>query len=45
MLRVRGKKKLLLRDFKIEPISKGLGAVQIRNDFDLIYDIILRRSS
>ena len=45
VLRVSGKKKLLLRDFKIEPISKGLGAVQVRNDFDLIYDIILRRSS
>jgi polyisoprenoid-binding protein YceI len=44
-LRVRGKKKLLLRDFKIEPISKAFGAVQVRNDFDLIYDIVLRRSS
>ena len=45
VLRVRGKKKLLLRDFRIEPISKGFGAVQVRNDFDLIYDIVLRRSS
>lgn len=45
VLRVHGKKKLLLRDFKIEPISKGFGAVQVRNEFDLIYDIVLRRSS
>ena len=45
VLRARGKKKLLLRDFKIEPISKAFGTVQVRNDFDLIYDIVLRRSS
>lgn len=41
-LRVRGEKKLLLRDFKIEPIRKAMGTVQVRDDFSLSYDIVLR---
>lgn len=42
-LRVQGKKDLLLRDFKIEPIRKGLGAVKVRNQFEVDYDIVLHR--
>jgi len=42
-LRVWGKKDLRLRDFKIEPIRKALGAVKVGNEFELVYDITLRR--
>ncbi len=40
-LGVQGRKVLLLRDFGIQPIRKGLGAIQVRNDFELTYDITL----
>lgn len=40
-LRVRGRKVLLLKDFNIQPIRKGLGAIQVRNDFELTYDMTL----
>lgn len=40
-LRVQGKKPLLLRDFKIEPIRKALGSVQVRNEFEVVYDLTL----
>jgi polyisoprenoid-binding protein YceI len=42
-LHVTGKKSLRLRDFNIEPINRGLGAVKVRNDFEVDYDIALRR--
>ncbi len=41
-LRVQGERKLMLRDFGIEPIRIGLGAVKVRNEFELTYDIALR---
>lgn len=44
-LRVRGKKSLRLRDFNIQPISRGWGAVKVRNEFEVVYDIALRRVS
>jgi polyisoprenoid-binding protein YceI len=42
-LRVRGKKDLRLRDFNIQPISRGLGAVKVKNEFEVTYDITLVR--
>jgi polyisoprenoid-binding protein YceI len=41
---VKGKMQLRLRDFGIEPISKGLGTVKVKNEFDVVYDIKLRRA-
>jgi hypothetical protein len=32
-----------LRDFGIEPISKGLGTVKVKNEFEVVYDIHLHR--
>ncbi len=43
-LRVSGKKELLLRDFDIVPIRKFLGTIRVRNEFELVYDITLRRT-
>ena len=40
-LRVQGKKMLRLRDFGIEPISRGLGAVRVKNEFEITYDVDL----
>jgi polyisoprenoid-binding protein YceI len=42
-LRVQGKKTLKLRDFGIEPIRLGMGTVKVRNEFDLVYDLVLER--
>ena len=42
-MRVWGKKELLLRDFNIQPIRKALGTIQVRNEFELVYDIALER--
>ncbi len=44
-LRVTGKKTLRLRDFGIEPISRGLGAVKVRNEFEVVYDIALEHEA
>jgi polyisoprenoid-binding protein YceI len=44
-LNVKGQVKLRLRDFQIEPISKGLGAVKVKNEFEVVYTIQLRRES
>lgn len=41
-LRVRGKKELRLKDFGIQPIRKFLGTLQVRNEFEFVYDIVLR---
>ncbi len=40
---VKGKAQLRLRDFNIEPISKGLGSVKVKNEFEVICDIKLLR--
>jgi polyisoprenoid-binding protein YceI len=42
-LRAHGTEKLFLRDFGIEPIRKFLGSIQVRNDFEVVYDIRLIR--
>ena len=42
-LHVRGSTKLLLRDFNIEPPRVAMGAVKVRNEFELVYDITLRK--
>lgn len=44
-MRVWGKKTLRLRDFNIQPIRKALGTVRVRNEFELVYDITLKRQS
>lgn len=41
-LHVWGKKKLFLRDFEIQPARVALGTIQVRNDFELVYDITLQ---
>ncbi len=43
VLEVKGKAQLRLRDFGIEPISKGLGTVKVKNEFEVVYDIRLHR--
>lgn len=43
-LRVSGKQKLQLRDFNIEPIRVAGGTIKVRNDFELVYDITLRKT-
>jgi polyisoprenoid-binding protein YceI len=40
-LRVQGKKMLRLRDFGIEPYSRALGAVRVKNEFEITYDVDL----
>jgi polyisoprenoid-binding protein YceI len=42
-IEVKGKVQLRLRDFGIEPISKGLGTVKVKNEFEVVYDIHLHR--
>jgi polyisoprenoid-binding protein YceI len=42
-VRVRGKKDLRMRDFNIQPLSWGLGAVKVKNKFEVTYDITLER--
>jgi polyisoprenoid-binding protein YceI len=44
-LRVYGKKTLRLRDYRIQPVRKALGAVRVSNEFELVYDITLRRKT
>jgi polyisoprenoid-binding protein YceI len=43
VLSIKGKEQLLLRDFGIEPIRKFFGTIQVRNDFEVVYDIRLIR--
>ena len=45
VIRAFGKTSLRLRDFNIEPISKGLGTVKVRNEFDIEFNMVLRRES
>lgn len=42
-LHVRGKADLHLRDFNIQPYSTALGAYQVKNIFEVTYDITLKR--
>lgn len=44
-IEVQGQASLRLRDFGIEPISKGLGTVKVKNEFEVVYDIRLHRES
>ena len=41
MVEANGQARLRLRDFGIEPISKGLGTVKVKNEFEVVYDIRL----
>lgn len=43
-MRVRGRKELRLQDFHIKPIRKALGTIQVRNQFEVVYDIVLVRA-
>ena len=40
---VHGKKQLYLRDFGIQPIRKFFGTLQVRNGFEVVYDLQLAR--
>jgi polyisoprenoid-binding protein YceI len=42
-LRVSGQQKLKLRDFNIEPIRVAGGTIKVRNEFEIVYDITLKR--
>ncbi|HUX09431.1 MAG TPA: YceI family protein, partial [Terriglobia bacterium] len=42
-LQIRGKKMFKLTDFNIQPFSTALGAVKVKNDFEVTYNIILDR--
>jgi len=42
-LSIQGKKQLYLRDFGIQPIRKFFGTLQVRNDFEVVYDLQLDR--
>lgn len=42
-IHVHGKQTLRLRDFGIEPIRLGLGTVKVKNEFELVYDLVLKR--
>jgi polyisoprenoid-binding protein YceI len=42
-LQVRGARKLRLRDFGIEPPRVAMGTIKVRNEFELIYEITLRK--
>ncbi|MEJ2009677.1 MAG: YceI family protein [Acidobacteriota bacterium] len=42
-LRIRGKKMLKLTDFHIQPYSRAFGAVKVKNEFEVTYDIVLER--
>ncbi|HEX5412087.1 MAG TPA: YceI family protein [Terriglobia bacterium] len=42
-LQIRGKKMFKLTDFNIQPFSAALGAVKIKNEFEVTYNIVLER--
>ena len=42
-MHIEGKQTLRLRDFDIEPIRLGLGTVKVKNEFELVYDLVLKR--
>jgi polyisoprenoid-binding protein YceI len=44
-MEVKGRMQLRLRDFNIQPISKGMGTVKVKNEFEVVYDMKLRREA
>lgn len=42
-LQIRGNRMFKLTDFNIQPFSAALGAVKIKNDFEINYNIVLDR--
>jgi polyisoprenoid-binding protein YceI len=42
-LQIRGKKMFKLTDFNMQPFSAALGAVKIKNEFEVTYNIVLER--
>ena len=42
-LQIRGKKMFKLTDFNIQPFSTAFGAVKVKNDFLVTYNVILDR--
>lgn len=42
-LHITGKKMLKLTNFNIQPFSRAFGAVKVKNEFEVTYDIILDR--
>ncbi len=42
-LQIRGRKMFKLTDFNIQPFSTAFGAVKIKNDFEVTYNIVLER--
>jgi hypothetical protein len=43
-LQIRGKKMFRLTDFNIQPYSRAFGAVKVKNDFEVTYNIVLDRN-
>lgn len=42
-LQIRGQKMFKLTDFNIQPFSKAFGAVKVKNEFEVTYNIVLHR--
>jgi polyisoprenoid-binding protein YceI len=42
-LQIRGKKMFKLTDFNIQPYSTAFGAVKVKNDFEVTYNVVLDR--
>jgi polyisoprenoid-binding protein YceI len=42
-LQIRGKKMFKLTDFNIQPYSRAFGAVKVKNEFEVTYNIVLDR--
>jgi YceI-like domain len=40
-LQIQGKKMFKLTDFNIQPFSTAFGAIKVRNDFEVTYNIVL----
>jgi polyisoprenoid-binding protein YceI len=43
-LQIRGKKMFKLTDFNIQPYSTAFGAVKVKNDFEVTYNVVLDRT-
>jgi polyisoprenoid-binding protein YceI len=42
-LHIRGKKMFKLTDFNIQPFSTAFGAIKVKNDFEVTYNVVLDR--
>lgn len=42
-LQIRGEKMFKLTDFNIQPFSKAFGAVKVKNEFEVTYNVVLLR--